>query len=198
MAIKCILLDDKNKIIDYAGLSFINTETAVLVPFDKDTLIKYKIGQKIRFQFENKYDEVFDGEISEFCKESISLKNIKDIAADLHGDVRVDVELDSCILYEAGEDCFSIDIRIRNISSGGMSFLCEKALDMNMIYETVVEWVETPIIVKLKLLRKEPEGESLFLYGCKFISLLHTEESLLRAGVFYIQAKKFKLKRERS
>jgi hypothetical protein len=87
-----------------------------------------------------------------------------------------------------------MDITVRNVSSGGMCFTCSENIDMDTTYETVVDWIETPIIVKIKLLRKDvcENGDS--LYGCMFVDLLKEEEKLLRAGVFLIQTKNYKVK----
>ncbi len=120
------------------------------------------------------------------------LKNIKNIGAILHNDVRVSVDIPAIISYEHDDEYIEYEIRIRDISSGGMCFVCQEELDMKKTYETVADWAKTPIVVKIKLLRKEYDEYNKAVYGCKFIDLIQQEEFLLRAGVYYIQAKKFK------
>ena len=195
MSVNCILVDDENNAIDYASLSFIDSIGAVLVPFNIDTLGIYRKSQRLRFQVENEYEKVFDGEIISIEKGKIRLDDIRDLSsASPRKDVRVNVNINSCILYDSDDGYFSLSIRIRNISAGGMYFVCRSDLNMDKTYETIVDWIETPIIVRLKLLRKNLDKNNAFVYGCRFVDLLEEEERLLRAGVFYIQTKKFKLK----
>lgn len=192
MLIKCILYDEKNEVIDYVNLSYFSTKRVILIPFDKGIAEKLSKDQEVRIQIENKYDKIYDGKVEQIYDDKIFIKNIRNIGPILHNDVRVMVDIPSTIYYENDEERFEYDVRVRNISSGGMCFACREDLDMNDIYETVVEWIKTPIVVKFKLLRKEYDEYNNIVYGCKFIDLLMEEEFLLRAGVYYIQAKKFK------
>lgn len=199
MMIKCILLDDKNVVIDNADLSFYNSKKVVLIPFRKETINRYKKNQKIRFQFEKKHDAIYEGEITQTDDLRMCLKNINIIDfgenGDLRVDVRIDVNMNSTISYENDEGYFKFDIDVKNISSGGMCFCCNEELPMNITYEIVTDWTEPPLVVKVKLLRKKLVKQTGNSYGCKFIDLLPEEESILRAGVYYIQAIKFKPKR---
>lgn len=195
MSVNCILIDDENNVIDYASLSFLDSIGAVLVPSNIDTLGMYRKNQRLKFQIENEYEKVFDGEIISIEKGKARLDDIRDLnSASPRKDVRVNVNISSCILFDSDDGYFSMNIIIRNISAGGMYFICRSDLNMDEAYETVIDWIETPIIVKLKLLRKNLNKNNEFVYGCRFIDLLKEEECLMRAGVFYIQTKKFKQK----
>ena len=167
------------------------------MPSDPNSAFKYKLGERVKFQLENKYDKVFDGEVIGVSDGKVGLKDIRNIGPILHGDVRVVVDFNSSITCETDEGEQAFDIKVINLSAGGMCFLCLNELPLDQTYETVVEWIETPIVVKLKLLRKEETEGTMFSYGCKFIGLHNYEESLLRAGVYYIQAKKVKTRRGR-
>lgn len=195
MAIKCILLDDKNRDFDIADLFFASSGGVVLMPANSNTPYKYKLGERIKFQLENKYDRVFDGEIIGISDGKMGIKDIRNIGSILHGDVRVVVDFGSTITCENNDEEMDFDVKVINVSSGGMCFLSPEELPMDCIYEMVVEWVETPIVVKLKLLRKEKTETSMLSYGCTFVGLHNYEESLLRAAVYHIQAKKVKTRR---
>ncbi|MPM56818.1 hypothetical protein SDC9_103633 [bioreactor metagenome] len=195
MLIKCILIDDENEVIDNADLYYLTSKRVILTPYGEDTLKRFKKGQNIRFQFENKYDKVFDGETAEIANGKIILKNVRDIGSILHRDVRVSVDIPSRISYENDEGYYEIEITVKNISSGGMCFVCKENLNMDITYETVVDWIGIPMIVKIELLRKEYDEQNMDSYGCKFIDLLQEEEFMLRAGVYDIQAKKYKPRR---
>jgi hypothetical protein len=191
---RCIIINNENRAIDYASLNFITSGGAVIVPFNIDTIGKLKEGHRLKFQVENKYNNIFDGEIIEIEKNKVHVDDIRDLGPmSSRKDVRVNVNFDSCILCKSDDGYLSIDIKVRNVSSGGMCFICHDNLAMDKIYETVVDWIKTPIVVKLKLLRKEHVENNMILYGCSFVDLLKEEEKLLRAGVFYIQTKKFKM-----
>ena len=199
MLVKCILLDDKNVITDNANLSFYNGSEAALIPFRKETTELYTKLKKVRFQLENKLDTIYEGEITETDDLRICLKNVNIICSPENGDqrvdVRVNVNMNARISYESGKDYFTYDIYVKNISSGGMSFCCEEEVPMDIIYEMVTDWTDPLMVVKVKLLRKKPAENDMNSYGCKYIDLLPEEESILRAGVYYIQAMKFKPKR---
>ena len=197
MTTKCVLLSEENKVIDYADVCFITDRSAYLIPFNPTTFEKYNKNETLRFNIENKYDKVFDGLINSMSNGKIVLENVRNIGPILHRDVRVAYFSDSSISYETEDGEYKIDIQIKDISSGGMCFYCSLDLDMNIIYESVIEWVSTPIVVKLKLLRKEIDDNGKTSYGCKFLDLYPDEESLLRAGVYYIQTKYFNTKRSR-
>ena len=197
MTIRCVLLNEDNKVIDYADVCFITEKSAYLIPYDSATFCKYNENQILKFQIENRYDKVFDGLINSLSNGKIVLEKVRNIGPILHRDVRVDFLCDSTISYDLNDEYYTVDIQTKDISSGGMCFRCSEDLDMEIVYETVIEWVETPMIVKLKLLRKEIDENNVISYGCKFLDLYPDEESMLRAGVYYIQTKNFNSKRSR-
>ncbi|WP_352400314.1 PilZ domain-containing protein [Anaerotignum sp.] len=195
MAIKCILLDEQSNIIDYADLSFMGNGISFLIPFTEDTINEFQKGDKIIFQVENKYNQIYDADISEISYGKIHLEEVRNLAPLLHRDVRVEVEIQSTIFYSEGGKDIPVDINLRDLSCGGMCFVCKEDLSMDNEYVFMTNWIETPILVKFKILRKESANYNMFTYGCEFQELLRTEESLLRASVFKIQAMNYRRKR---
>ncbi|WMI80998.1 PilZ domain-containing protein [Anaerotignum sp. MB30-C6] len=195
MSIKCILLDEKSSVIDYADLSFMGNGVSFLIPFEEDTLGQFEEGDKVIFQVEDKYNQIYDADISEISYGKIHLNEVRNLAPLLHKDVRVEVEIQSTIFYtEDGRD-IPVEVSLRDLSCGGMCFLCEEELNMDYEYLFMTSWIDTPIVVKFKILRKEVANYNMFAYGCEFLELLRTEESLLRASVFKIQAMNYRRKR---
>jgi len=192
MGVECILFEDRDA-IDKVDLKYFSTSKVVLVPSKKETIDRVQFNQIVRFQFVNKYDKIFDGRIVDILENEIILSDIRNIGSILHNDVRVWVDIPATIYLENENEHFEYNIKERNISSGGMCFACNEDLNMETTYETVIEWTKTPIVVKIKLLRKEKDPvERTTVYGCRFVDLIREEEFLLRAGVYNIQAKKFR------
>lgn len=195
MAIKCILLDEQSNIIDYADLSFMGNGISFLIPFVEQTLKEFQKGDKIIFQVENKYNQIYDADVSEISYGKIHLEEVRNLAPLLHRDVRVEVEIQSTIFFTEGGRDIPVDVNLRDLSCGGMCFICKEDLNLENDYVFMTNWIETPILVKFKILRKESANYNMFIYGCEFLELLRTEESLLRASVFKIQAMNYRRKR---
>lgn len=195
MSIKCILMDEQNNVIDYADLSFMGSGVSFLIPFDADTLSQFQIGDKIVFQVEEKFNQIYDADISEISYGKIHLQDVRNLAPLLHRDVRVDFEIIIKIYYKEDGDEIPVEVRLRDLSCGGMCFVCKEELNMDYDYSFMTSWTETPILVDFKLLRKEEANYNMFSYGCEFLNLLRAEESILRASVFKIQATNYRRKR---
>ncbi len=195
MSIKCILMDEENKIIDYADLSFMADGVSFLIPFDEKTLSQFQVGDKIVFQVEEKFNQIYDADISEISYGKLHLKEVRNLAPLLHRDVRVDFEIFIRIIYAENGKEIPVEVKLRDLSCGGMCFVCKEELNMDLEYSFITTWTETPIWVKFKLLRKESGNYNTFTYGCEFEKLLRTEESILRASVFKIQATNYRRKR---
>lgn len=195
MSIKCILMDEQSKLIDYADLSFLGSEASFLIPFEEATFRQYKKGDKIIFQVEDKFSQIYDANVSEISYGKILLEEIRNLAPLLHRDVRVEVEMETTVFYsEHGKD-IAVDVSLRDLSCGGMRFVCQEELNMDYEYEFMTNWIETPILIKFKILRKESMNFNLISYGCEFLNLIRVEECLLRSSVFKIQAMNYRRKR---
>ncbi|MDD3394526.1 MAG: PilZ domain-containing protein [Anaerotignum sp.] len=195
MSIKCILLDEQSKLVDYADLSFLGSEASFLIPFEEDTFRQYQKGDKIIFQVEDKFSQIYDANVSEISYGKILLGEIRNLAPLLHRDVRVEVEMEATIFYSKDGNNVSVDVSLRDLSCGGMRFVCREELSFDYEYEFMTNWTETPIMIKFKILRKESANYNLISYGCEFLNLIRVEECLLRSSVFKIQAMNYKRKR---
>lgn len=236
MSIRCLILDEKNSITDYAELNYPPEGGATIVPFAAETAEMFDKGDVVKFQYENKFDKVFDGVVKKNKKNTLYLDNVRSITNILQEDLRIEIFVDGVLTFEQknkekkeekkenkdengnviedeNEDInedgneseeeelneeetedeietFSVDITVKDVSSGGMGFYCRENLPMDRIYEYIAEWGATPIITKVKLLRKEKLDSYTYSYGCKFVDLYADEESILRGGVFAIQARR--------
>ena len=195
MAIRCLLLNETNKIVDYAYLEYPDSGGVELVCFSAETADVYHVGDSIRFQFERRFDKVFDAVVIEIADGKFELDHVRYIGAILQEDVRVGVDFPGMLTFETEGVRYGYDIDIKDISSGGVGFYCESNLSMNQTYEYVVDWGMEPIVVDIKLLRKEKINDEIYSYGCEFLNMHPNEERILRGAVFYIQTKKYRDKR---
>lgn len=223
MATRCLILDEKNRIIDYADLNYPPGGGAQLIPCSPGTANAFERGDIVKFQFEQRFDKVFDGVVVSNRNNKLMLDSVRHISNILQEDLRIEVFKDAVITYrvnneseeedknestnsiesedesETEEDVeeYSFDIIVKDISSGGIGFYSKQNLPMNRIYEYVADWGATPVFTKVKLLRKEKLNSDTFSYGGKFVDLYADEERVLRGGVFAIQARRCQDRRRR-
>ena len=215
MAIRCLILDGKNRIIDYADLNYPPGGGAQLIPCSEQTSKDFERGDVVKFQFEQRFDKVFDGVVVSNRNNRIILEKVRHISNILQEDLRIEVFKDSVITYrvetesqeedknksqDENEDDveeYSFDITVKDISSGGIGFYSKENLPMDKIYEYVADWGTTPVFTKVKLLRKEKLNSDTFSYGGKFVDLYAEEERVLRGGVFAIQARRCQDRRKK-
>lgn len=220
MAIRCLILDEKNKIIDYADLNYPPGGGAQLIPCSVETTNSFERGDIVKFQFEQRFDKVFDGVVVSNRNNKLMLDSVRHISNILQEDLRIEVFKDSVITYRVDQESkdedknkkvsqnevedgnqseseteddveeYSFDIIVKDISSGGIGFYSKQNLPMDKIYEYVADWGTAPVFTKIKLLRKEKLNSDTFSYGGKFVDLYADEERILRGGVFAIQARR--------
>ncbi|MGE4213293.1 MAG: hypothetical protein AB7E42_00750 [Anaerotignaceae bacterium] len=223
MSIRCLILDEKNRIIDYADLNYPAGGGAQLIPCSAETVNSFEKGDIVKFQHEQRFDKVFDGVVVNNKNNRIVLDNVRHISNILQEDLRIEVFKDDVLTYqvekgskeenaneiedeninkdasenEDNNEEYSFDIIVKDISSGGIGFYSKENLPMDKIYEYVADWGTTPIMTKVKLLRKEKLNSDTFSYGGKFVDLYSDEERVLRGGVFAIQARRCQDRRRR-
>ncbi|MEA5083855.1 MAG: PilZ domain-containing protein [Lachnospiraceae bacterium] len=219
MAIRCLMLDEKNRIIDYADLNYPPGGGAQLIPCSADTTNSFERGDIVKFQFEQRFDKVFDGVVVSNRNNKLMLDSVRHISNILQEDLRIEVFKDAVITYRVDKESqeedknksedenedetvgeteteenkdeeYSFDIIVKDISSGGIGFYSKQNLPMDKFYEYVADWGSTPVFTKIKLLRKEKLNSDTFSYGGKFVDLYADEERVLRGGVFAIQARR--------
>lgn len=195
MSIKCILLDEKNNLIDYADLSFMGSGVSFLVPFEEETLSRFAVGDKVVFQVEAKFNQIFDADVSEISYGKLHLQEVRNLAPLLHRDVRVEVDIKSTVFYTVDAKDRPVGVQLRDLSSGGMCFTCKEQLSPEYEYEFLTNWIDVPFLVRFRILRSEEASYNEFSYGCEFVGLARTEECLLRSSVFKIQAANYRRKR---
>jgi len=155
MSIKCILLDEQNNLIDYADLSFLGSGVTFLVPYEEVTLNQFHEGEKVVFQVEDKFNQIFDADITEISYGKLHLQEVRNLAPLLHRDVRVEVDMKTTIFYTKNGKDIPVEVQLRDLSCGGMCIVCKEELSAENEYEFLTNWIDTPILVKFKILRKE-------------------------------------------
>jgi len=148
----------------------------------------------VKFQFERRAEGVYGMELTKIGGRFM-LNQMKYIGSIQQKNVRVDVDFSGILTFEIKGVKYGYDIHIKDISSGGFGFHCEENLPMEQIYEYIVDWGIEPIVVNVRLVRKEKINEGGYAYGCCFMDIYPDEEMILRGAVFYIQTKIYHDKR---
>lgn len=99
MAIRCLILDEKNRIIDYAELNYPPGGGAQLIPSSQHTANSFERGDILKFQFEQRFDKVFDGVVVSNRNNRIMLDSVRHISNILQEDLRIEVFKDAIITY---------------------------------------------------------------------------------------------------
>lgn len=104
MAIRCLILDEKNRIIDYADLNYPPGGGAQLIPCSADTANSYERGDIVKFQFEQRFDKVFDGVVVSNRNNKLMLDSVRHISNILQEDLRIEVFKDAVITYRVNQE----------------------------------------------------------------------------------------------
>lgn len=74
-----------------------------------------------------------------------------------------------------------------DLSCGGLAFHTERALKSNEVVQVVLPVTDSPLLLKLRILRELPTEEPWPLYAGRFVDLCLDEEVMIRKAVFSIQ-----------
>ena len=74
-----------------------------------------------------------------------------------------------------------------DLSCGGLAFHTERALKSNEVVQVVLPVTDSPLLLKLRILRELPTEEPWPLYAGRFVDLCLDEEVMVRKAVFSIQ-----------
>ena len=100
---------------------------------------------------------------------------------------RVPVQRDSFVYPADGSWQGRRRIQTVDMSCGGIAFCGDSGLEVGDTAEVVLPMMEHPLIVQVRLLRKEKTTENRACYGAKFIELTPEAEQLICQAVFGVQ-----------
>ena len=100
-------------------------------------------------------------------------------------DVKVPFEKEIIAITDQGEGWFNATIK--NISAGGVFFVCESCLENGKRVDFSLEIPKKTLLLIAEVVWGEKVKEGCFGYGCKFIGLPENTRSTLRNYVYQLQ-----------
>lgn len=194
---KAVILDSEGNIIGEAMLVQMGVETTVL----KTENFRFQDIPpcSIRFCLFLKYVEMYEGTVFDVKDDLVYIKDLRDNADKARKDVKLNVSFDSIIsCFKAGCEPKNWPVRMKDISSGGICFICKEELNKDDIYETVIPITKFPLVLQFKIVRAlKEEGTVGWIYGCSFVGMCEKEEKMLREVVYRLIGLKYKNKIQR-
>lgn len=78
----------------------------------------------------------------------------------------------------------------RDLSCGGLAFLCARKLEIGEQVQVVIPITAQPLLLDMKILRCSQEADGQFLYAAQFLDMVREEESMVREAVFSQQLRR--------
>lgn len=185
---KVMILDSFSNIIIEDALIEKSGDEIIIHCEDKYTSELLSLGT-VKYCENTSYAELFEGKIAK-KNNDIILKEVRNISASMRGDFKMRLNLDST-LKEENLDKACIKINLTDVSCGGIGFSSKEDLDISLEYENIITFTPEPLLLIIKILRKEKQGDE-FVYGGKFDTLSDVEEIMLRKGIFLMQKKLYR------
>lgn len=183
---KVMLLDSFGNIIIEDALIEKSGDEIIIHCEDKYTSELLSL-ETVKYCENTSYAEMFEGKIIK-KNNAIILKDVRNISASMRGDFKMRLNLESTLKELENPNNSCIKIILTDVSCGGIGFSSKEDLDISLEYETIITFTPEPLLLAIKILRKEKQGNE-FVYGGKFNMLSDVEEIMLRKGIFLMQKK---------
>ena len=72
----------------------------------------------------------------------------------------------------------------RDLSCGGLAFVCARELEVGERVQVVIPITSQPLLLEMEILRFSQEEDGQFSYAAQFLDMLREEESMVREAVF--------------
>ena len=102
-------------------------------------------------------------------------------------DLRIQTEFESVMYPTTGSWIGQRTFQAKDLSCGGIAFWSSIHLDEREIVEMALPVTDSPLLVRVQVLRELEDDSPRPLYAAKFVDLIHDEEALIRKAVFSIQ-----------
>ena len=109
------------------------------------------------------------------------------LGAQARENLRIQTDFESVMYPVSGFWKGQRPIQGHDLSCGGLAFHTERALKSNEVVQVVLPVTDSPLLLKLRILRELPTEEPWPLYAGRFVDLCLDEEVMIRKAVFSIQ-----------
>lgn len=106
-------------------------------------------------------------------------------------DLRIQTEFESVMYPATGNWIGQRIFQAKDLSCGGIAFWSSISLEEREIVEMALPVTDSPLLVRVQVLRELEDESPRPLYAAKFVDLIHDEEALIRKAVFSIQINNF-------
>ena len=109
------------------------------------------------------------------------------LGAQARENLRIQTDFESVMYPVSGFWKGQRPIQGHDLSCGGLAFHTERALKSNEVVQVVLPVTDSPLLLKLRILRELPTEKPWPLYAGRFVDLCLDEEVMIRKAVFSIQ-----------
>lgn len=118
---------------------------------------------------------------------TVEIEIVCTLGEEIRRNLRIPVRFESFLYPVSGNWKGRAKVVSHDLSCGGVSFFCDRRLEIGETAEIVIPVTLEPLILNLKILRIRPSSSEEPLYAAKFIHTVHEEESMVREAVFSLQ-----------
>jgi hypothetical protein len=120
--------------------------------------------------------------------DQVVIQRMRQLGSEIREHFRIPVDYASFAYPITGEWKGRREVRLTDLSCGGLGFSCKSPFEIGEEFEVVIPTTEQPLISQCKVLRSVPSvRKGIYCYGAKFIHMCDDEETLVRRTVFTIQ-----------
>ena len=119
--------------------------------------------------------------------DQIVLKKLMVMNPELRRNLRIPVQFHSFVYPLSGIWKGRKSVRSIDLSCGGIAFYTDRGMEIGETAEVVIPHAKNPLIVRIKILRKQELKSERTYYAAKFIELLPDEEQWICNKVFSIE-----------
>ena len=192
-----VSLMDNSKQILAKGISSQKTDDFIVATVVEVTQLGAQIrvgaGVMVKFMDSSTGINVFNGIISVIKGSTVKIDGLKIVTKiQRRKDLKVQVRFDAQIYRMSEKSTYSSNVRVVDISAGGVGFNSREDLSKDDKYYYLFNRNGKDISVKMKILRQKPiEGG--FFYGCQFYDVPQADEENIRQFVYKMQLLQNKL-----
>lgn len=135
-----------------------------------------------------------EGRIVRMERKTLLVEPICRISEEIRRNLRMPVAFDSYLYPIDGSWSGRIPIVSHDLSCGGIAFYTDRSLSVGEIAEIVLPVTASPLLLRIKILRKIEQAPGRIFYAACFVDLIHDEESMVREAVFNIQIERKKMR----
>lgn len=117
----------------------------------------------------------------------IALRKMMQLDSEYRRSLRIPARFNSFIYPVDGSFKGRKLLRSIDLSHGGIAFYSDSSMEIGDVQEIVIPVTTQPLIVKMKILRKQDLANGQTYYAAKFVNLLDEEENMICRAVFEIQ-----------